>query len=308
MKILFTGASSFTGFWFVRELAAAGHQIVATFQRNRDEYEGIRARRISTLSGSIEAVWNCSFGDDRFLDLIHSNDAWNLLCHHAADVTNYKSTDFNVISAVSSNTRNIRKVLAGISNSNTVKVLFTGSVFEPGEGAGSEGLPAFSPYGMSKSLSWQLFQYYCADAGIQAQKFVIPNPFGPFEDARFTAYLVDMWKSGKVAKVNTPAYVRDNIHVSLLAKAYRSLAEDERGDYGRRLGPTGYVENQGQFALRVAAEMRLRTSLECGVELAVQKEFSEPRVRMNTDVYCAGEWDETSAWNDFCRYYLEEGS
>jgi UDP-glucose 4-epimerase len=29
MRILFTGASSFTGYWFVRELVAAGHEVVA---------------------------------------------------------------------------------------------------------------------------------------------------------------------------------------------------------------------------------------------------------------------------------------
>ena len=27
MKILFTGGSSFTGFWFIRELAAAGRKL-----------------------------------------------------------------------------------------------------------------------------------------------------------------------------------------------------------------------------------------------------------------------------------------
>jgi hypothetical protein len=32
MKILFTGASSFTGMWFVRELAAAGHDVVPPFK------------------------------------------------------------------------------------------------------------------------------------------------------------------------------------------------------------------------------------------------------------------------------------
>lgn len=33
MKVLFTGASSFTGFWFVRELAAAGHDVTALFRK-----------------------------------------------------------------------------------------------------------------------------------------------------------------------------------------------------------------------------------------------------------------------------------
>ena len=33
MKILFTGASSFTGYWFIRELAAAGHEVTAIFRK-----------------------------------------------------------------------------------------------------------------------------------------------------------------------------------------------------------------------------------------------------------------------------------
>ena len=43
MKILFTGASSFTGFWFARALAAAGHEVVATF-RETDPPTGILER------------------------------------------------------------------------------------------------------------------------------------------------------------------------------------------------------------------------------------------------------------------------
>ena len=33
MKILITGGSSFTGYWFIKELAAAGHEMFATFTR-----------------------------------------------------------------------------------------------------------------------------------------------------------------------------------------------------------------------------------------------------------------------------------
>ena len=38
MKVLFTGGSSFTGFWFIRELAAAGHDVTAVFRKRPDEY------------------------------------------------------------------------------------------------------------------------------------------------------------------------------------------------------------------------------------------------------------------------------
>lgn len=306
MKILFTGASSFTGFWFAWELAAAGHQVYATFQGDRQSYSAVRERRIAQLTEHIEPVWNCSFGDDRFMDLFGGGRAWDLLCHHAADVTNYRSADFDVLAAVSSNTNRVRQVVSALKRSDSPRILFTGSVFEPGEGAGSEGLPAFSPYGLSKSLSWQLFHYYCSQVGIPCSKFVIPNPFGPFEEARFTAYLINTWKRGEAANVNTPAYVRDNIHVSLLAAAYRSLAEDIEMQYGGRLAPSGYIENQGQFALRVAMEMRRRTALTCDVKLAEQKEFLEPRIRINTDVFSEDCWEESAAWDHFCQYYMEE--
>ena len=33
MKILFTGASSFTGYWFAKQLASAGHEVFALFRR-----------------------------------------------------------------------------------------------------------------------------------------------------------------------------------------------------------------------------------------------------------------------------------
>ena len=46
MKILFTGGSSFTGCWFIQELAAAGHEVTAVFRKSPEEYfEAIRRRR-----------------------------------------------------------------------------------------------------------------------------------------------------------------------------------------------------------------------------------------------------------------------
>ena len=48
MKILLTGVSSFTGFWFANELSNKGHDVIATFTKDSvDDYEGIRKQRVS---------------------------------------------------------------------------------------------------------------------------------------------------------------------------------------------------------------------------------------------------------------------
>ena len=308
MKILLTGASSFTGMWFARELAGAGHEVVATFRNRTDAYaDELRRTRVSRVLEVCTGVFGCSFGDTAFLDLARSG-RWDLCCHHAADVTNYKSPDFDVATALANNTRNLARVCAALRQGNPAgpALLLTGSVFENDEGAGSEGLPAFSPYGLSKSFTWQAFRYEAARAGLTLGKFVIPNPFGPYEDPRFTAYLVKTWFAGKTAAVNTPAYVRDNIHVSLLAKAYVTFAAELPARIGvHRLNPSGYAESQGSFAMRFAREMQPRLGLPCAVELKQQVDFQEPRVRINTDPVDGNAlgWDEARAWDEIAGFY-----
>ena len=305
MKILFTGGSSFTGFWFIHELASAGHTVTAIFRRQAEEYRDIvRRERVTLVAAASEPIYGCSFGDENFLALI-AEGGWDLLCHHAADVTNYKSPDFDPVAALRNNTHNLPSVLDALQAVGCHRLLLSGSVFESGEGAGSQGLPDFSPYGLSKTLTARMFAYYCQRAGTGLGKFVIPNPFGPLEEPRFTTYLMKTWLTGATAVCSSPAYVRDNIHVSLLAKAYSRFATEFPATGFSRINPSGYAESQGAFTLRMAQEMRPRLECPCLVELKQQIDFPEPRVRINTDVpdvYILG-WDESIAWDDMARYY-----
>ncbi len=306
MKILFTGASSFTGLWFVRELAAAGHEVTAIFRHRTGEYPDLPRRRRVELVGEVSRpVYGCSFGDASFVALIRQGN-WDLLCHHAAEVTDYKNPHFDAVAAVQNNTRNLITVLGALKTAGCGKLILTGTVFEGGEGAGSQGLPDFSPYGLSKALTARVFQFYCSRAGLSLGKFVIPNPFGPYEEPRFTAYLLKNWLAGAIPVCSSPSYVRDNIHVSLLAKVYAHFARDLTSVPGfTRINPSGYAESQGAFALRLAEEMRLRLNLPCLVELKKQTEFPEPWVRINTDfpdVEAVG-WNESAAWDGLAAYY-----
>lgn len=307
MKILFTGGSSFTGFWFIRALAAAGHNVTAIFRRQAEEYpDEVRRQRVALASQASRPVYCCSFGDERFLALIREG-GWDLLCHHAADVTNYKSPEFDAVAALRNNSHNLPAVLETLTTASCRRFLLTGSVFERGEGAGSQGLPDFSPYGLSKALAAQVFRFYCTRAEIGLGKFVIPNPFGPYEEPRFTTYLMKNWLARTTAACSQPAYVRDNIHASLLAKAYARFAAEFPAAGFTRINPSGYAESQGAFTLRLAQEMRPRLGLPCSVELKKQVEFPEPRVRINTDPPDADAlgWDESAAWDEMARYYQQ---
>ena len=185
-------------------------------------------------------------------------------------------------------------------------VVLTGSVFEQDEGAGERPLIAFSPYGLSKGLTAAVVSHRCREIGLPYGKFVIPNPFGPLEEPRFCAYLVRTWKKGETARVNTPAYVRDNIPSRCSRRPMRNSPLRPRHAAGKaKLNPSGYVESQGAFAERFAAAMRPRLGLDCRLELGVQTDFSEPLMRVNTDSAARylGDWDEAKAWDEAAEGY-----
>ena len=72
------------------------------------------------------------------------------------------------------------------------------------------------------------------------------------------------WLAGNTPNCSSPSYVRDNIHVSLLAKAYAQFLADLPDTPGfSRLNPSGYAESQGAFSMRLAQEMRQRLDLPC---------------------------------------------
>jgi UDP-glucose 4-epimerase len=306
VRVLLTGASSFTGYWFAKALQEAGMHVVAPLRGAKADYaEGTRAERVRRLASSAEIVESAPFGSDRFLDVVKGG-GHDVLCHHAARVGDYRSPDFNIPAALAENTANLRAVLEVMGQGGLKAVVLTGSVFEQDEGAGEAPLCAFSPYGLSKGLTAAVVSHRCREAGVPYAKFVIPNPFGPLEEPRFCAYLIRTWKKGETARVNTPDYVRDNIHVTLLAATYAKFVAEHATGQGRdKINPSGYVETQGAFAERFASAMRPRLGLACGVELGRQTDFSEPMMRVNVDSAAryVGEWDETAAWDEAAEAY-----
>lgn len=306
MKILFTGGSSFTGYWFVNHLLNKGYSVSSTFTKKKiDDYNGIRKVRVQKLLDKVISIFDVRFGDEKFLDLIDKGN-FNLICHHGADVLDYRSLNFNVSSAFNKNTHNILQVLNLLRNSNS-KFLITGSVFEGREGLGSRNSLAFSPYGLSKQFTSEAFEYYCNSLGVPLAKFVIPNPFGPFEEERFTSFLVKSWIKGEIPIVKTPLYVRDNIHISLLASCFEKFCVEfiNSNLMYYKINPSGYVESQEQFTKRFSEEISKRIKIKTPFELSNQTDFNEPLIKINNSpaTLYFKDWSEQEAWDELAEYY-----
>lgn len=305
MKILMTGASSFSGAWFARKLAASGHEVFATFTGDKYSYKGLRQKRFQTFNSNVEPIWSTKFGDESFLKFVKENN-FDCFLHHGAYVKDYKSDTFDVRSAINENCFNVTRVAEHIAKAGCQFCVFTGTFSEPFEAIGDQFNKPFNLYSLSKHLSFEIFRYAFEKVDINVGKFVMPNPFGPYEDARFTSYLANEWSQGRCAKVLTPEYVRDNIHISLLSMAYLDYVSSLGEQFRPRANPSGYVGDQKSFTLKFQYELQSRLNWKCEIDFVQQKTFPEPKIKVNFED-AAGRfetWSEQTAWDELADYYL----
>lgn len=304
MRILLTGASSFTGAWFAAALASDGHQVTGTLQRRIGDYADLESRRIAMLQqAGVTLVEQASYGNAVMMDLI--GQGFDRLCLHASDVRDYRSADFDLGRAMQSNLAGMRAACLAAKAAGTQRLIWTGTVFEPGEARGDRLDEAITPYGLSKWLTWQALEFYAAEAGLALGKFIVPNPFGPLEQERFCTYLVKSWARSDTPEVRTPDYIRDNIPVDKLARGYAQfVALPAQAAGAEHCGPSGYVESQGQFTARFAREIGNRLNLPAPFTLARQSDFAEPLIRINLGGVQV-QWDEARFWDRLAQDYAD---
>lgn len=314
MKILFTGGSSFTGYWFIKELVANGHSVVAIFTQKVEAYTGIRGLRVNDIINYCTPVFGIQFGDDKFLKHIKTESNYDVFCHHGAYVKDYKEASFNIYAALKENTNNVDQTIDLLSRNGCSNIILTGSYFENGEGQDksldSDNAEAVSLYGLSKNLTYQIFKFHCSKNKMKLGKFVIPNPFGAFEDHRFTTYLVSSWLKKITPSVKTPEYFRDNIPVSLLAKAYLYFVNKVQSENiaFQKINPGLYAEKQSDFTKRFADKMSRYLEVETPYTFELQSDFNESLVRRNSDSVLSfiKNWDEEKFWKELAEFYRRQ--
>lgn len=296
MRILLTGASSFTGSVLANGLVAAGHEVHAAMRAPHGSHDGIRGTRVAALSDKITAHFGVSHATASLARLIVEVRPDTLIVH-AHPMDGFKNADYPLLAAVGEMSDQIPEQLDALADVGGAHVVYSGSYYEPSSGLGTFRHAAVSPYGLSKAMVYELFRLHAEQRGLGMRKFVIPNPFGPGEDGRFGNYLARVWAEGKVPVIQTPNYVRDNIPVQEMVTRYVSYVS-HLDAAPPELRPSGYIETQGEFARRMAREIGTRLGRRLVIEQREAAPHPEPLVIANDGSRSADFLEQESAYWD----------
>lgn len=303
MRILITGPTSFSGAFFIEALSKAGHEVHATSTQTISSYTGVRRLRADKASMYATIHEKIQFGDDAFLHLLES-EPFDVYCHHGAWTKDYRSMNYDFERAFANNTRSVNNVCRQLAQNGCRKIIISGSIFENAK-------PIFSPYGLVKRLTSDTIQFYGAHFGMHVSKFVIPNPFGPLDNPKVIDMLGREWLAERVARLNVPPFIRDNIPVTLLALGFAKWVEECPSTVGTSsYAPSGYISSMPHFIARVAIEFRSRLNMECAVEMETKLDLSQPMTLVNDTPLqnLFPNWDETAFWDELVRFQSQRQS
>ncbi len=288
MKVLMTGASSFTGCHIARAILAAGHELVCVMTRSSTDYNDEMSRKRLALiaegaggreAGNVKFIYEASFGDENFLEAIAEFKP-NVFINHGASIKGYRKPDFDIAKSVEASTMNLDKVCAALSKVGCQRVIHSGTVFEP-----VDGLEAFSPYGESKTLVAKRVFDECQKHDLAMSKIYIPNPVGAYENEdRLIPFFVQKWKSGEKPSMNAPRLTWDNIPAPWLADFYVEELSAKAMISERR--PSGFKITLKEFVDRFTSEARAR-GVSDNLEFDVEDKTTPGNERVNSEPHAS---------------------
>ena len=239
MKILFTGASSFTGYHLVNSLLDH-HSMICTFRKNTDDYEGIYRERVELIQPKVDVIKG-GFGSPEFIDALSNVD---LVFHHGAHVHGYQHASFPEQWAIEQNTYGLDLVMEQAQR-NGCRIALTQSIFEK---------EPFSAYSRSKYETTRAFEQSAAKHNVVLKRLVLPNPIGPMCNEKLLFYLCQTWLEGGEVFIKNPHLIRDNLPVDLLAQSVVSWVESDK----ELLEPSGYCGTNRFWVSFFAEQCRQR--------------------------------------------------
>ena len=277
MKLLFLGASSFTGYHFVKKISKTKkYKIYCTLTKNLSQYDAIRLERIKLLSKykNIIFINKTKFGDKKFINLL-SEEKFDFICLHHASTKNYNDdSKFNLNKSLKKNTLNINSVFNKINREATI--IISNTIFQK---IPSKKYQAVNKYGISKSIAYDKIKNHCKKYNLKFKSIFITNPWGILEEKKLNYYLIYNWLQNKKAFISHPNYIRDNIYIDKLSNFYLKIikSNSKKIDYF----PSGYCSSNKVFIEAFKKKFEKFFKKKVKVEYAVNAKYNQPISRIN---------------------------
>ena len=297
MKILMTGVTCFSGYWFARQLILDGNELICfRAKSNKDSIDlNVWLEKLNTE----ELPFRVQTVDSKFLD----RENIDLLLLHGSSMRNRRSRNFDVDSAV----KETVVISEFIQQHFNVKcVVHTGTFSERDEGVGESPRIAFNPYSESKS---RIYEAHCDLFSDQPLlKYVMPNPFGIFQKDNMFSYLESKWRENLQPSIANPYYIRDYVPIDLLSQNYANVVcKFAKGEFNeKKYSPSFYAMTNKEVVSLYAQKVYENTKIQYTFSTNEQLNFEEPRVRVNLNVATeyAVEWSEVNFWKNLTNKFL----
>lgn len=305
MRVLLTGASSFTGAWFAHTLAARGHDVLCALRGRACADDVLRRYRLDLLAGC-DIAELAPFGTEAFLALLQEHAPFDVLALHGWAGGDHRRIDLPVDDAVAATTFRLVSVLDALLRAGGTVVLLTGTVFESGEGNPDPETPPLDRYGLAKSLIRERVRHAVAEAGLRLHRFVIPHPIGPGDKPGLVSELAHAWLAGRPAVLRSPATIRDLVPVDLLGLDYARYCERAlAGEAAAVRRPSGRIGTLAEHAEQIAASLRARWDRPCLIEARPDAAAAPPRVNREPCAACHPDWSAERFWDRLAIYHAE---
>lgn len=220
MNIVLTGATSFTGYHFVNELAKK-NKVILPLNRKKIFYK--KKRDLLILNNfrsnkNIKLKFDCKFCGKKFFKFL-KRENFEIFCFHHFKVGDLNK-NFNFHKKLNFSTKSLEKFFIFLKKKNCKNLVYTSTSLQKKKIITKyyrNDLNRLN-YGWSKQILYLLIKFLCKKYSINLKNYFISQPYGPFEkNSSLSNYI---YKNQKKVKLINPLRIIENNRIDYIAKNY----------------------------------------------------------------------------------------
>ena len=221
MKILFTGSSSFTGYYFLNELNKNKIECHAIFTKKKKYYKYEYQKKILNHKLThVNPKTDIKFGSKKYVNII-KNKKINTLCFHHFIVGNL-DFNYNLNKNLNLLLKDIDNVLYNLSINKSPLLIYTSSIYQKISLLDEyRSDRARINYGFAKIIISNVLKYLCKKYKIKFIDFELQNPIGLYEKkTSLPSYLASVFFSKNKIELDNPERLFKFQFIEKIAKDY----------------------------------------------------------------------------------------